>query len=91
MLLVEFDASDRWWISTPEASWNAPESGNKIMPPITYGQVPSGINDSYGPEPLLSGQAYELVLWRVLPTGSAAQCQQRFENFCLIALQPFTR
>jgi hypothetical protein len=91
MVLVEAEASDRWWISTPEESWTSPDAGNKITPPLTYGQIPAGITDSYGPDPLVVGETYELILWRVLPNGSTAQCQQRVDNMCLLAVHQFTR
>lgn len=91
LLLVEEEASDRWSISTPEESWTTPALANRIAPPVTYGEVPAGITESFGPEPLVPGQSYELVLWSILPSGSTAQCLQRFESACLLEVEAFTR
>ncbi len=90
-VLVEEDGGDVWWISTSEDDWDSPNLANRITPPVTYGQVPAGILDSYGPDPLVPGTTYELVLWRILPAGSTAQCQARIGSACLIAVKEFTR
>lgn len=91
MLLVEEDASDMWGISTDEATWNRPEDANRIDPAITYGTSQPGVSQFQDAQRLVTGVTYELILWRVLPEGSTAQCQQRFGNLCLLAVQPFTR
>lgn len=83
--------SDMWFASTPEASWTLPDSGNLLRPSITYGQAPAGSSTTRGPEPLVSGASYNVFLWRVLPAGSQAQCAQRMNNMCMIALKVFSR
>ena len=91
LLLVEDEASDMWGVSTDDATWNIPDQANLITPPLSYGAPQTGASQFQEPLPLLSGVTYELILWRVLPDGSAAQCQQRFENLCLLAVHPFVR
>lgn len=91
MLLVEEDASDRWAISTDEEVWGDPEQANLITPPVTYGVVPPGTVQSEPAAPLTEGVVYEVVLWRALSSGSQAECQQRLENMCLLAVHEFTR
>ena len=73
LVLIEEGAHDKWLVSTGSA--------NAITPPVTYGQVPAGATDSYGPEPLVAGQTYELILWRMMPDGSSA----------LLTVKEFTR
>jgi len=91
MLLVEEDASDMWGISTDEATWTRPDQGNLITPPVTYGVTPSGVTEFQEPLTFVAGGAYELILWRILPEGSQAQCEERFGNLCLLTVHPFTR
>ena len=91
MVLVEEDASDRWLVSSPEDSWTSADAANKILPPLTYGQTPAGTEIGEPPATLVAGRTYELILWRMLPSGSTAQCQQRFENMCLLTVTEFTR
>lgn len=91
MVLIEEDASDRWSVATLEDSWTSADAGNKILPPVTYGQTPAGTEIGEPPATLVAGRTYELILWRVLPSGSSAQCQQRFENMCLLVVSQFTR
>lgn len=91
MLLVEEDGSDMWAISTDEETWTDPGSANLIHPPVTYGALPAGATETEEPLLLVAGTPYELVLWRILPEGSAAQCRQRFENACLLTVHAFTR
>jgi hypothetical protein len=91
LLVEEENGSDMWWISTPEANWRSPDLANKISPPATYGQVPADVTNSFGPEPLIVGTTYKLVLWRILPEGSTTQCLMNFESACLIAVKTFTR
>ena len=90
MLLVEEGASDMWGISTDEATWDSPDVANRIEPPVTYGDSSSGASTFQEPRTLASGVTYELILWRVLPAGSTAQCQQRFGDLCLLTVHPFT-
>lgn len=91
LLLVEDGSSDMWFMSTPEDQWTSPEAGNRITPPVTYGQRPPGEWEWYGPEPLVEGRTYELILWRILPSGSTAECQSRFEDICLLTIETFVR
>jgi hypothetical protein len=90
LLLVEDGASDTWLISVPDDAFDSPQ-GNRIRPKVTYGQVPQGIIDTIAPTALVQGRTYELILWRVLPDGSTAQCQQRFGTVCLLTVKTFTR
>jgi hypothetical protein len=91
LLLIEEEASDQWVISGEDLSSTTTESANRILPPITYGQVPSGIFEESPPETLVAGRTYEVILWKIVPAGSTVQCQQRFENACLLAVHPFQR
>ena len=91
LLLVEEDGSDQWAIATDDATWDDPDLANRIAPPVTYGVTPAAITDTYGPNPLGEGVTYDLVLWRILPEESTAQCQRRLEAACLLALHSFTR
>jgi hypothetical protein len=76
LLLVEEGASDRWVINTPESTWYTPSEANAILPPVTYGEAPAGLEEDFPAEPLVAGQTYELVLWRALPpeAGDGAGC-----------------
>ncbi len=91
MVLVEADGGDTWLVSTDDTTWDSPDQANGISPPVTYGVVPNGVSEGQAPEPLVSGATYELILWRILPEGSTAQCQQRFANTCLLTVHSFTR
>ena len=91
LLLVEEGASDVWGISTDDATWNSPDQANLIAPPISYGAPQTGASQFQEPLPLVSGVTYELILWRVLPGGSAAPCQQRLGNLCLLSVHSFVR
>lgn len=91
LVLVEGDDGDTWWVSTAESAWGSPETANKISPPVVYGQMPSAAADSYGPDPLVAGQTYELVLWSKVPDSVAAQCQATFSGMCLLTVKAFVR
>src|SRR5688572_26515771 len=91
LLLVERGAHDMWSIVPPATGINSPETRNLIMPPVTYGQVPAGIISTHGPEPLVAGVSYELILWRVIGSGSGTNCQAHPTTGCLVAVQPFIR
>jgi hypothetical protein len=54
-LLVEFEASDQWFIVG---------SGAGIAPGVQYGVVPSGATASEPATPLVSGTTYEVILFR---------------------------
>jgi hypothetical protein len=88
---VEEDAADQWVVQAPGFSETSDESANVIVPPVTYGQLPQGAELVSGPSPLASGTAYDLVLWKTVPAGSTLQCQQRFQNACLLSVKVFTR
>jgi len=91
IVLVEEDASDMWGASSDEALWSDAARANVITPPVTYGARPAGTTVFQSPLSLLSGHAYELVLWRSLPPGSPATCQARYGALCLMAVHPFSR
>src|SRR5262245_49064779 len=91
MVLVEQNGSDQWVIHAPGLGSTLDESANVISPTVTYGQKPSGTEQTSPAEPLVAGQTYTLVLWRVLPTGSTASCMQKVDNACLMAVKEFTR
>ena len=57
-LLVEEGSSDVWFIES------SPTQANLISPPITFGatSLPAGVQTSYGPDPLVRGTSYELIL-----------------------------
>ncbi|HUF13085.1 MAG TPA: hypothetical protein VMN78_08300 [Longimicrobiales bacterium] len=71
MLIVEEGAGDVWAIGN--------EDSNSIEPPVTYGVAPAGVEE-YGPEPLVAGRAYEVILWMTSAEGDR-----------LLAVHPFTR
>ncbi len=91
LLLVEDqNGGDQWVVGTPAATWSDPTAANRIVPPVRYGVRPSGTEESEAPATLAAGQPYNLVLWRVIPTGaSAAGCRQSYQGMCLLAVQPF--
>lgn len=94
LLLVEpvGSGSDQWGLMTPEDTWGTPGEGNAITPPVTYGVVPSGTaTATMEPETLVAGQAYELILWRIVPFAAGEACIQRLEEACLIEVKAFTR
>jgi len=91
LLLVEQNGGDEWGIADPNLSNSSTEAANKILPPVTYGQVPSGVDEDPPAAALVPGQSYTLVLWKVVPAGSTVQCQQNSENACLLAVKPFQR
>ena len=91
MLLIEDDASDVWGISTDEATWDSPDEANRITPPVTYGVAPTGIAVFQEAEQLVDNVIYDLILFRILPEGSAAQCDLRLESFCRLVVHQFTR
>jgi hypothetical protein len=95
LLVVEGESSghDVWWIATFGAgdSEIVPTTANRIVPPITFGQVPSTATSAFGPEPMVAGTIYRVVLWRNLPAGSSLRCQQNAGTGCLLAAKSFTR
>jgi len=91
LLLVEQNGSDEWAIADPTLSNTSTEAVNKILPPVTYGQVPSGVDEDPPSSALVPGQSYTLVLWKLVPAGSTVQCQQNIDNACLLAVKAFQR
>jgi hypothetical protein len=91
MVLIEEGASDQWLVSTDDALWDDPAQANLIQPPVTYGVVPAGAEQSGPPLSLRAGGTYEVILWHVLAEGSTATCLQRFESACLGAIYEFQR
>lgn len=85
------DSSDRWFIWTDEQTWGSPEQANLIFPPVTYGIRPAASPNSNGPEPLLAGREYDLILWRQLPMGRTDQCLNDSGTACLVTLYTFVR
>jgi hypothetical protein len=91
LFLVEGDEEgDTWLLSTDEATWDTPSQANRIGPPITYGTVPAGIDELYGPLDLVPGRRYEVILWRIPPTGNFDGCLAVFGGACMIGLEAFT-
>jgi hypothetical protein len=89
LVLVEENSSDRWVISTDEATWGAPSTANTIMPKLTYGEVLAG-TDSDPALPLVAGRTYDLILWRSV--SSITGCAQRIDDhMCLVAVKRFVR
>ncbi len=77
---------DVWFI---EAS---PTQANLISPPVTYGttSLPAGVETSYGPDPLVSGTSYDLILFRVVDPATTT-CPDLFQNLCRLVIHQFTR
>lgn len=62
-----------------------------MLPPVTYGTVPSGALELRPALDLVPGRTYEVILWRAIPESSTATCVERFDTFCLMAVTEFTR
>lgn len=93
LVVEETMGHDHWWIAgfNPDTVDNPTVSANRIAPRVTFGRVPATITDSFGPEPLVAGTTYIVGLWRVLPSGSTLQCQQKHGDACLVAVASFVR
>ena len=61
-LLVEEDASDRWFILATGTAG--------IAPGVVYGTVPAGASQDEPALPLTAGVAHDVVLFRVLTTST---------------------
>jgi hypothetical protein len=91
LFVQESGADEQWSVLTPEATWDDPDQANRIMPGVTYGQLPTGTSQLTPPTPLIPGKIYELVLWRVIPQETLGRCLQRLQQSCLAATREFTR
>lgn len=80
-----------WAVSAPDVSETSTETANIIRPPVTYGQLPPGAEQSGPAAALVPGRTYEVILWKVVSAGSTISCLQRVQNACLLAVTPFTR
>jgi hypothetical protein len=69
ILLVEEGAHDMWAVGDEDA--------NLIEPPVTYGSAPAGL-EAYGPEALVDGTEYDLVLWITDPSGDRLVANHQF-------------
>lgn len=92
LLLVEEQETGRdvWGIRTDEGNWDDHTLANQIRTPIGYPTVPVGITEIQDPLPLVEGQIYQIVLWRVLPPGSSVVCPEVQDGVCRAALETFT-
>ena len=85
-LLVE-GSSDVWFIES------SPTQANLISPPITYGatSLPVGVQTSYGPDPLVRGTSYELILLRVVdPAITTCPDLLATQGLCRLVIHQFT-
>ena len=93
-LIVESaSGGDQWLVVTfdPDGDVPTPDVGNRILPKVTYGQVPANAAYSEPPAPLVQGTPYQVALWRIVPNGSAAACVSRSGAVCVIATKSFLR
>lgn len=93
-LIVESaSGGDQWIVVTfdPDGPVPTPETGNRILPRVTYGQVPQHAVYSEPPLPLVQGTTYQAALWRIVPSGGAATCVSRLGDVCVIATKTFIR
>jgi hypothetical protein len=81
-----------WIVTAPGfSSSNATPSANIILPPVVYGQIPSGAEERDPPISLTPGSDYMVTLSKGVSASSTAQCAQRTGNFCLVAVKAFQR
>ena len=80
-LLVEEGSSDVWFIES------SPTQANLISPPITFGatSLPAGVQTSYGPDPLVRGTSYELILAQVVDPAVTA-CTELVGDLCRLVV-----
>lgn len=92
LLLVEGDfEGDTWHITTDEATWDDAAQANRIRSSVTYGTVPAGVDERYGPLTLVEGRQYQVLLWRISPDGDNAGCTATYQDACMIGRASFTR
>ena len=91
-LLVEHAVSgagsDVWFIQSSTFT-----RVNLISPPITFGttSLPAGVQTSYGPDPLVRGTSYELILLRVLdPAITTCPDLLATQGLCRLVIHQFT-
>jgi hypothetical protein len=72
-------------------SGTSTEAANIILPPVTYGQVPTGTEELEPAATLVAGQTYELILWKIIPSGANVVCQSRNQNACMLTVKAFVR
>ena len=91
LVLVEGSGGDTWIIGTDDATWSTPEQANLIEPPVTYGaaSLPVGVQTEYGPDPLVAGTTYDLILFSVVDASST--CPDLLgTNVCRLTIHEFT-
>ena len=80
---------DVWFIQS------SPTLANLISPPITYGatSLPAGVETSYGPDPLVRGTSYTLILFRIVDPAITT-CTDLFPDppltVCRLVIHEFT-
>jgi len=89
LFLVEGSSGDTWGVGTDDALWGDASAANLITPPLTYGSIPSGSDEFQAPTPLIRGASYDVIVWRVLPSGSTASCPNEYQGACRLAVHTF--
>ena len=71
--------------------WNLESSTNLISPPITYGttSLPAGVQTGFGPDPLVRGRSYTLILFRLVDPA-VTTCTDLFTDLCRLVIHRFT-
>ena len=71
--------------------WNLESSTNLISPPITYGttSLPAGVQTAFGPDPLVRGRSYTLILFRLVDPA-VTTCTDLFTDLCRLVIHQFT-
>ena len=83
-LSVEDNGVVMWSVATGDLD-RPPEIANRIRPSLLYGFTPLEAAEEVLTGRLVAGRIYRVYLWRMLPTGSTARCEQRVGDACLIA------
>jgi hypothetical protein len=96
LLIVEDEnGGDMWLVRSPDLSNGSPNLANRVFPRVTYGQTPTGMTAPSAASPLVAGQTYKLVLWRIVPIAPGqtlpSNCPTLFGDKCLVATQTFVR
>lgn len=90
-LTVEGASGEFWAIRTPEEARDSPDEAHRIFPPVTYGQPPLDAPEDGLARPLVEGESYELILWRLVPAGATGDCLATLDDACVVARESFTR